>query len=172
MKDFYLNKCSIADLELLQKLSIETFASTYQHLNTKENFEKYINASFNKLQLSKELEDSNIEFYFLQKENKTIGYLKLNEGIAQTEKMPTHCYEVERIYLLKTHQGKGYGRALIEKAIEVASSKNKKELWLGVWEKNQGAIEFYKKMGFFEFDTHIFKLGDEEQLDYLLKIKI
>lgn len=172
MSNFSFKKCSANDLNVLQKISIETFTSTYQHLNTKENFDKHITFAFNLNQLNSELKTPNTEFYFLQKEKKVIGYLKLNEGNAQSEKMSIYCYEVERIYLLKEYQGKGFGKTLIEKAIEVAISKNKKEVWLGVWEKNPNALGFYKKMGFEEFGTHIFKVGDDEQLDYLLKIKL
>jgi diamine N-acetyltransferase len=41
---------------------------------------------------------------------------------------------------------------------------------LGVWEKNPRAISFYKKNGFIEFDPHIFKLGDEELTDIMMKL--
>ena len=45
-------------------------------------------------------------------------------------------------------------------------------IWLGVWEKNVRAINFYKKNGFVEFDTHQFILGDEVQTDYLMKLQL
>ncbi len=172
MNNFSFKKCSINDLIFLKQISIETFTSTYQHLNTKENFDKHIAFAFNLNQLSIELKNPNTTFYFLQKENKTIGYMKLNEEDSQSEKMSTYCYEIERIYLKKEFQGKGYGRVLIEKAIQVAISKKKKEVWLGVWEKNPDAIGFYKKMGFEEFGKHIFKVGEDEQLDFLFKKNI
>ena len=60
----------------------------------------------------------------------------------------------------------------MQKAIEVAQSKSKKELWLGVWEENPEAIGFYQKMGFEKFGTHIFKVGEDEQMDYLMKITV
>jgi ribosomal protein S18 acetylase RimI-like enzyme len=45
-------------------------------------------------------------------------------------------------------------------------------IWLGVWEKNERAINFYKKNGFVTFDTHIFKLGNEAQTDYMMKLEV
>lgn len=45
-------------------------------------------------------------------------------------------------------------------------------VWLGVWEKNLGAIRFYEKNGFVPFDKHIFRLGDEKQTDILMIIKL
>ncbi len=172
MSNFYFKKCDLSDLADLQKISIDTFTSTYQAKNTPENFEKHLTFAFNSKQLTKELNDPNTEFYFLFSGEKLIGYLKLNENDAQTENMQKHCYELERIYLIKEFQGNGFGKILIDKSVEVARAKNKKELWLGVWEENPAAIAFYKKMGFVEFGTHIFKVGDDEQMDYLMKIDL
>lgn len=39
-------------------------------------------------------------------------------------------------------------------------------------EENLRAISFYKKNGFMEFDKHIFKLGDDEQTDIMMKLKL
>jgi len=44
--------------------------------------------------------------------------------------------------------------------------------WLGVWEENHRAIQFYAKNGFVTFDKHVFTLGDEQQTDLLMKLKI
>ena len=172
MSNFYFKKCDLSDLTELQKISINTFTTTYQAKNTPENFNRHIAHAFNSQQLTKELIDPNSEFYFLFFNDKLIGYLKLNENEAQTENMQKHCYELERIYLIEKFQGKGFGKILIKKSIEVAKEKNKKELWLGVWEENPAAIGFYSKMGFVEFGTHIFKVGEDEQMDFLLKIEI
>ena len=61
---------------------------------------------------------------------------------------------------------------VLDKAIEVAKLKNSDFVWLGVWEENPRAISFYKKNGFVEFDKHIFKLGNDEQTDIMMKLKI
>ena len=37
---------------------------------------------------------------------------------------------------------------------------------------NKKAIEFYLKNGFEEFDRHIFKLGNDEQTDIMMRLKI
>jgi ribosomal protein S18 acetylase RimI-like enzyme len=91
---------------------------------------------------------------------------------AQTELVDSTSIEIERIYLLKKYQGKGFGKNLIDFVIEIASNDNLYRIWLGVWSKNKKAIEFYKKLGFIKFDQHLFKLGKDEQLDYLLELNI
>ena len=54
-------------------------------------------------------------------------------------------------------------------AEEKAFEKNKQYIWLGVWEKNESALGFYRTIGFIPFGTHVFKLGDELQTDILMK---
>jgi len=41
-------------------------------------------------------------------------------------------------------------------------------IWLGVWEENQRAIHFYRKIGLLEYGKHIFMLGKDKQIDILM----
>ncbi|MFN5985877.1 MAG: GNAT family N-acetyltransferase, partial [Chitinophagaceae bacterium] len=76
------------------------------------------------------------------------------------------------IYVIQEYQGKKAGQQLYEKAIQVAKEKKAKYLWLGVWEENHKAIQFYKKNGFEVFDQHVFVLGDEKQTDLMMRLFI
>ena len=55
------------------------------------------------------------------------------------------------------------------KALEVAGEFGKTYVWLGVWEENPRAIRFYEKNGFVVFDKHIFRMGNDEQTDLMMK---
>jgi ribosomal protein S18 acetylase RimI-like enzyme len=74
--------------------------------------------------------------------------------------------------LTKEYHGKSVGQLLYDQAIKIARQKNADYVWLGVWEENPRAINFYKKNGFVEFDKHIFKLGNDEQTDIMMKLKL
>ena len=56
----------------------------------------------------------------------------------------------------------------MKKCLDLASELKKELVWLGVWEHNPRAIDFYKKFGFEKFGTHIFYLGDDAQEDWLM----
>ena len=77
-----------------------------------------------------------------------------------------------QILNLKEFHGQMVGQLLFDKAIEIAKLANASYVWLGVWEKNPRAINFYKKNGFVEFDRHIFKLGDDEQTDFMMRLDL
>jgi diamine N-acetyltransferase len=116
---------------------------------------KYLNEGFSIDKLTTELNNKNAEFYFATLKDNVIGYLKLNFGQSQTEFQDDKGLEIERIYVLKDFHGKSVGQLMYDKAIDDARHKNSDFVWLGVWEENTRAINFYKKNGFVEFDKHI-----------------
>ena len=99
-------------------------------------------------------------------------HLKINFGQSQTEIKDEDTLEIERIYVLEEFHGKKIGQILYEKAIELAKKNKVNYVWLGVWEQNPRAIRFYEKNGFMQFDKHIFKLGNDEQTDIMMKLEI
>jgi len=172
MSQLILKKANTDDLIALQKISIETFSSTYSNLNTKANMQLYVSESLSEMQLMAELVSSKTSFYLAYRENYLIGYFKLNFPEKDLQPFGNISMEVERIYLEEKYQGKGYGKKLFESIIEIARSEKMNRIWLGVWSKNTNALEFYRKLGFVKFDKHLFTLGEDEQLDYLLELNI
>ena len=164
-----VRKIHLVDLSQLQKIGISTFSETFAEHNTKEDLEKYLKESFASEKLSAELANPNASFYFAVLNEEVIGYLKINFGNAQTELKDNKSVEIERIYVLQAYQGKKIGQLLYNKAIEIAREYKASYVWLGVWEENHKALQFYKKNGFVPFDTHIFKLGNDEQTDIMMK---
>lgn len=172
MSLFVIEKVNESEVEELQSISRQTFYETYCTMNTKENMDKYLNENLSISTLEKELKNPNSEFYIIKDLDKNIGYLKLNMGPAQTDIKDASALEIERIYVIKEYQGKKAGQQLYEKTIQVAKEKMLKYIWLGVWQENSKAIQFYIKNGFEIFDQHVFKLGDEEQTDFLMRFFI
>ncbi|SOC42575.1 GNAT family N-acetyltransferase [Ureibacillus acetophenoni] len=163
-----IKKCNLADVLTLQQIGIETFNETFKDQNTPENMKNYLEKAFNVDQLTTELSNPFSQFFFVHVNNEVAGYLKININDAQSEKMGNDSLEIERIYLKNTFQKHGLGKLLLNKAIDIATEHKKEKIWLGVWEKNENAIAFYKNMGFAQTGTHSFHMGDEEQIDYIM----
>ncbi|MDW9379267.1 GNAT family N-acetyltransferase [Chryseobacterium sp. JV558] len=157
------------DLETLQNIGIQTFTETFAEDNTEEAMKKYLEESFNTEKIKSELNNPDSFFYIAWEEDNPVGYLKVNSGKAQTELQDETSLEIERIYVKKSHHGKKVGQLLYNQALETAQQLKKSYLWLGVWEENVRALNFYRKNGFVEFDKHIFRLGEEEQTDLMMK---
>ena len=164
-----IKKCTLEDLPILQTISYETFNDTFKYQNSPENMDAYMERAFNLKQLEKELANSSSQFFFVYFNNEVAGYLKVNTDGAQSEEMGDESLEIERIYIKNKFQKHGLGKHLLSKAMELAMEHNKQKIWLGVWEKNENAIAFYKKMGFVQTGAHSFYMGDEEQTDFIME---
>ena len=172
MSSIQLKQVTLNDITQLQEIGRQTFHETFAANNSEENMKTYLEEGFSVEKLTKELNDKNSEFYFAILDQEVIGYLKINFGEAQTELKDSKALEIERIYVSKEFHGKSVGQVLYDQAIQIAKQKNADYVWLGVWEENPRAISFYKKNGFVEFDKHIFKLGEDEQTDIMMKLKV
>lgn len=169
MDTIRIQRVSLSDLDVLQQISRETFSETFSSKNSAENMKKYLEENLSVSSLKEALNDTDSEFYFAILNERVIGYSKLNFGKAQTEINDKKALEIERIYVLSEFHGKKVGKILLENAIEKAIQLKLDYMWLGVWEENPRAIQFYKKNGFTAFDQHSFILGDDQQTDILMK---
>jgi diamine N-acetyltransferase len=172
MHNIKIKRVTLNDIDQLQQIGRQTFSETFSEGNTEENMKKYLEEGFSVEKLTTELQNRNSEFYFATVNGNVIGYLKLNFGASQTELKDDKALEIERIYVLKEFHGKKVGQLLYEQAMQIAKQTDADYVWLGVWEENPRAINFYKKNGFVEFDKHVFKLGDDEQTDIMMKLQL
>ncbi|MET0570169.1 MAG: GNAT family N-acetyltransferase [Pedobacter agri] len=165
-------KISIAtstDFKIIQEIGRETFYETFASGNTEEVMQQYLQTSFSAEKVKTELNHPNSLFFIAWDHQIPIGYLKVNMNDAQTELQESDSLEIERIYVKAHYHGKKVGQLLYDQAVEIAMKKMKKSIWLGVWEENPKAIRFYEKNGFVPFSRHIFKMGDEEQTDIMMR---
>ncbi|MBI9072685.1 MAG: GNAT family N-acetyltransferase [Melioribacteraceae bacterium] len=160
---------TLNDIETLVNIGRITFAETFSPFNSKPVIDGYLDKYLNKTVFEEQIKNHNSKFFLAKLEDKTIGYLKLNFADAQTENIDNLAMEIERIYVLKEFHGKKIGQELLDYAIEIANKMRTNLIWLGVWDKNLRAVNFYKKNGFEEFDTHIFMMGEKRQTDLLMK---
>lgn len=167
--NFTVRQCAIEDLHTLREISYHTFREAFAEMNTPESMKAYLEVAFNTEKLRAELANSSSLFYFVYCNEVLAGYLKLNEEMAQTDICDPLSIEIERIYIVKEFRGKGLGGFLLNKSAEIASSRKKTYLWLGVWENNENALRFYKRNGFYEMGKHSFFMGEEEQTDFILR---
>lgn len=167
-----IRKIGLDDIYLLQKISKATFIETFSTQNTAQNMQDYLKNDLAIEKLETELTSVNSNFYFAEEGDAVLGYMKLNIGDAQTEPLQDDGMEIERIYVLQQFLGKGIGKQLFEFAMQQGRLWKKTYLWLGVWEENQRAIQFYHKQGMVAFDKHIFRLGDDEQIDVMMKLPL
>jgi len=153
------------EAELIAELSRQTFYDSFEMYNTKENMNKFMNGQFTKEALMAEVGAAGNIFLLAYLAGEALGYARMHKGENPQELGDVSAIEIARIYAVQKEIGKGVGRLLMERCIEMAKEKNEKVIWLGVWEHNPRAIAFYLKWGFEKFGEHPFMLGDDRQTD-------
>lgn len=82
----------------------------------------------------------NSELIYLSENDKQVGSLVLVYNGKDAS--------IFSVQVLDSHRGKGYGKKLVEKAINVCKSKNVGKLELNTEQDNHVANSMYRKMGF------------------------
>ncbi len=160
------------DAGLIADMSRQTFYDTFASYNTVEDMNKFLNEQFTREALIKEVSAKDNIFLLAYDQQKPVGYARLRENNNPPSLESTNAIELARIYAASNSIGKGVGKVLMEKCIGLAETGKKDFIWLGVWEKNQRAIDFYIKWGFEKFADHDFVLGNDVQKDWLMKRRI
>lgn len=172
MDNITMHRVQKSDVEELQEVGIRSFLEAFGEMNDERYMKEYLDDKFSIRHLLQEIKNPASLFFFLKKQDSIIGYLKVNAVISDEPNIEGKSLEIQRIYLLSDYQGQGGGKILIEKALEIAKDQKVKTVWLGVWEKNFGAIRFYERYGFKAYDKHSFFLGPDEQTDLLMKLEL
>lgn len=165
-----IRECKLEEVNELRELCILTYRETFGDTGvTEENLLEFFESSYSIEALTKDLKDENSETYVYEKDGELLGYLKVNISTSQTEEMGEDYLEVQRIYVKKSTKGQGIGGKFMKLAEDLAKEKAKSKLWLGVWENNFPAQEFYKKQGFVKTGEHKFVMGEQVDTDWIME---
>jgi diamine N-acetyltransferase len=160
------------DAEAIVSLGIRTFRETFDEMNTPENMMLYINKTFTLKRVREEIQEPGSVFFLAEKEEDAIGYARLRTAHTPEALDGTSALEIERLYVDRRFIGKRVGHLLMNTCLHYAKDHGFDTIWLGVWEHNERALDFYNRWGFEKFGDHIFMLGRDAQTDLLMRKKI
>ena len=157
------------DAVLIADVSRQTFYDTFAADNTAENMELFLSKQFTRGKLILEVGSFGNTFLLAEEDGETAGYVKLRESRPPWSLGTMNAIEIARLYSVVDKIGKGVGKVLMQASLDWSKGKGAQAVWLGVWEKNQRAIDFYTKWGFEKFDETDFLLGKDLQRDWLMR---
>jgi ribosomal protein S18 acetylase RimI-like enzyme len=163
-----IRKVTPDDVIVLRNISIQTFLETYGWYNTEENLALYFSNDLSEETFEGQIDSIETDYFFVLKDDVPIGFIKIGLKNNPAQKSNDRELEIERIYILNEFQGFGAGKFLLEYSESIAKRKGITQIWLGVWEKNLKAQEFYFRMGFTQIGEHDFWLGKDQQRDFIL----
>jgi len=165
---FLIRLAGVQDAGNIADFSRQTFYESFAMYNTKEDMEMFMEEQFSREKLMEEVKDPSNIFLLAFAGEQLAGYSKMKNVQSEDAPPGKNSIEIARIYARQDIIGKGVGSILMKKCLETATSLGKDSIWLGVWEHNQRAIDFYTRWGFEKYSTHPFVLGKDVQTDWLM----
>jgi diamine N-acetyltransferase len=164
-----IRRADARDAALIAELGARTFAETFAADNSPEDMAAYLSESFAPEKQAAELADPFNVFFVAESGGAACGYAQ----IRASDDVPS-CVEGEspvelvRIYAAREWLGRGVGAALMRACLEEARRLGRKIVWLGVWERNFRAQQFYLARGFRVVGSHVFQVGSDPQNDLIM----
>jgi len=163
-----LRRATAADVAALTELSRRTFIDTYAAHNHPEHLDLYLRQSLTEADWRAELSTPGSVVLLAEAADALVGYTQVRQGFVPDCVRTRVPVELARIYVAREFQGSGVGGVLMAGALEEAALREGTGLWLGVWQKNERAIAFYRRWQFEIVGTQFFPMGPELQEDWVM----
>lgn len=174
--EIYLNirEANQTDAPVLAKIAWKSFYDAFADhpKNAPEDMKAYMNEAFSEEAIAGELADEDTIYFVAELGGEMVGYAKMRLNSREDCTSGENPIELCRLYSLNEYIGKGIGKTLMLKCLDYAKENGHDFMWLGVWEFNYRAQDFYKKFGFEKCGEHVFQLGSDPQTDWVLEKKI
>ena len=159
---------TVEDDVKLYEFGRRAFEETFGPYNTLADMAAYLAGAFSPEKQAAELRDPAAVFLIAEISGQIAGYARLLMGAPPASIQAQRPVELVRIYAEKGLIGQGIGSALMQKCLDEAARAGCDVIWLGVWERNENALTFYRKWGFIEAGSQDFLLGSDLQTDLVL----
>jgi GNAT superfamily N-acetyltransferase len=168
MSEIIITRAGLSDRAFIRSVSERTWPSTYGHIISQEQIDFMLDWMYSDASLEKQM-NTGCEFYIASTQNENgdldpVGFCSVSpeEG----------AHKLNKLYVLPIAQGTGAGKALLNKAIEVAKAAGSTSLFLQVNKQNT-AHTFYLKKGFIKELEFKFDIGNGFYMDdYVMRLHL
>ena len=137
-----------ADVADLARLGRDTSRTWFANVYTDEELQAFLERDFAEEVLAAHISSRETYTYLIHElHGQAVGFARINWHRPIPLSKGTGA-ELQKIYYLPAHTGKGLGRELMMAVIKTVAARGESILWLDVLDNNPRACEFYKKLGF------------------------
>jgi ribosomal protein S18 acetylase RimI-like enzyme len=128
--------------------SLWTEADQLHHEGSPEVFAKPAGFARSPAFVQSSLDDRSQKLLVAIAQDRIVGFVHITHRDRNAPFIAKRIAIVEEIVVSAERRGEGIGRRLMAEAEAWAMNQGAEELWLDVWEFNEGAIGFYASLGF------------------------
>jgi ribosomal protein S18 acetylase RimI-like enzyme len=161
-----IRQLKINELEIIKSLAYRIWPKTYGQIISQEQMTYMLEWMYSIETLEINF-NKNHTFFCISSGNKDIGFLDVETDHPEVGNMKIH-----KIYVLHEQHGNGYGYKLMLEARDFAKAREMNSMSLQV-NRNNPAIDFYKRFGFKIIDEQDFEIGNGFYMnDFVMQFKI
>lgn len=180
MSEIIIRPATLEDRAFIRSVSERTWPSTYGHIISQEQIDFMLDWMYSDASLAEQFAKGH-QFYIANLNGEDIGFCSVSaetDETINTNLVPEiavdgnaqKAHKLNKLYVLPTAHGTGSGKALLNKAIEVAKAAGSASLFLQVNKLNT-AYTFYVKNGFEKEADFKFDIGNGFYMDdYVMRL--
>ena len=157
------------DAQALVAIGRATFAETFGHLYPPDHLAAFLAEAHGLARARADLADAAKAVWLVEAGGEVVGYAVAGPCHLPHPEATPACGELERLYLLASHQGGGAGGRLLAEALAWLEKDGPRRLWIGVWSENHGAQRLYARHGFAQVGTYEFVVGATRDREFILR---
>ena len=156
-----------ADAGMLASFAATTFSETFGHLYKEADLSSHLKdkCSLESFAEAFEMGDLMILAY---DGDELVGFCKIGDVGLPVPHPPASAQEIHRIYVRRKYHGSGLGQELLKRALATKRLKEASLVYLGVWEENDRAKQFYYKNGFMPVGRYLYNVGQQVDNEMIL----
>ena len=134
-----IRTASKENIPLIRELTLRIWPQTYNDLLTPDQIGYMLDRMYSESSLEKQMNDGS-QFIFVYDDEEPVGF-------AAYFYKEQSIYKLDKIYILPSQQGKGFGKYMIDHIIDEIKKNEANALQLQVKRDNKARF-FYEKLGF------------------------
>jgi GNAT superfamily N-acetyltransferase len=164
-----IRRAEPADAGALVEIGQATFAETFGHLYPPDDLAAFLADAHSLTRARADLADPAKAVWLVETDGGVVGYAVAGPCHLPHPEVTPACGELERLYLLASHQGGGAGARLLGEVLAWLERDGQRQLWIGVWSENYGAQRLYARHGFAQVGTYEFVVGQTRDHEFILR---
>ena len=151
-----LRLASLDDIDEIYNLNTEFFLVLN---NLREDI--YNPVGFPKIFIKSMINSLNSDYIVIEDDDKIVGYALIEERVSPYKDYEAFVEDrfafIYEFVILPEYRNKGYGRKILDEAMQWAKNRGLTDIELNVLSNNYSARAFYERMGFDEFQLKLRK---------------
>jgi diamine N-acetyltransferase len=164
--DAIIRRGLVNDAAALAAFAASTFVEAFGDATGADDMRAHLAATYRPDLQARELADPMVTTWLAIQDARIVAYAQVRRaGTAPACVLAPDAVEVQRFYADRSVRGTGLALRLMQHALDAARELGGRHAWLGVWERNERAMAFYRKAGFAEIGSTYYMVGSDRQTD-------